>query len=235
MFFETRDLQVNYEKVEAIKGISMGLEKGMMACIIGANGAGKTSILRTISALKKAACGEIFFQGKRIDTMRTHEIVKMGISHVPEGRHVFPEMSIMDNLLMGAYLRKDKQNINKDLDKIFEDLPILKQRQKQYGGSLSGGEQQMLTMARALMNKPKMLLLDEPTLGLSPLMVKEVSKIIQQFNANGVSIILVEQNSRVALKISQNGYVLETGSIVLQGKSSDLINDDHVKEAYLGA
>ncbi|MBW2118492.1 MAG: ATP-binding cassette domain-containing protein, partial [Deltaproteobacteria bacterium] len=128
-----------------------------------------------------------------------------------------------------------KQNINKDLDKIFEDLTILKQRQKQYGGSLSGGEQQMLTMARALMNKPKMLLLDEPTLGLSPLMVKEVSKIIQQFNANGVSIILVEQNSRVALKISQNGYVLETGSIVLQGKSSDLINDDHVKEAYLGA
>jgi len=234
MFFETRDLQVNYEKVEAIKGISMGLEKGMMACIIGANGAGKTSILRTISALKKAACGEIFFQGKRIDTMRTHEIVKMGISHVPEGRHVFPEMSIMDNLLMGAYLRKDKQNINKDLDKIFEDLPILKQRQKQYGGSLSGGEQQMLTMARALMNKPKMLLLDEPTLGLSPIMVKEVSKIVQQFNANGVSIILVEQNSRVALKISQKGYVLETGSIVLQGKSADLINDDHVKEAYLG-
>lgn len=144
-------------------------------------------------------------------------------------------MSVMDNLLIGAYLRKDKQNINKDLDKIFDDFPILKQRQKQHGGSLSGGEQQMLTMARALMNKPRMLLLDEPTLGLSPLMVKEVSKIIQQFNANGVSIILVEQNSRVALKISQNGYVLETGSIVLQGKSADLINDDHVKEAYLGA
>jgi len=234
MFFEIRDLRVNYEKVEAIKGISMGLEKGMMACIIGANGAGKTSILRTISALKKAAGGEIFFQGKRIDTMRTHEIVKMGISHVPEGRHVFPEMSIMDNLLMGAYLRKDKENINKELDKIFDDFPILKRRQKQYGGSLSGGEQQMLTMARALMNKPKMLLLDEPTLGLSPIMVKEVSKIVQQFNANGVSIILVEQNSRVALKISQKGYVLETGSIVLQGKSADLINDDHVKEAYLG-
>jgi len=235
MFFEIRNLRVNYEKVEAIKGISMGLEKGMMACIIGANGAGKTSILRTISALKKAAGGEIFFQGKRIDTMRTHGIVKMGISHVPEGRHVFPEMSVMDNLLIGAYLRKDKQNINKELDKIFDDFPILKQRQKQHGGSLSGGEQQMLTMARALMNKPRMLLLDEPTLGLSPLMVKEVSKIIQQFNANGVSIILVEQNSRVALKISQNGYVLETGSIVLQGKSADLINDDHVKEAYLGA
>jgi len=235
MFFEIKDLRVNYEKVEAIKGLSMGLEKGMMACIIGANGAGKTSILRTISALKRAAGGEIFFQGEKISTLRSNEIVKMGISHVPEGRHVFPEMSIMDNLLMGAYLRKDKQNINKDLDKIFEDLPILKQRQKQYGGSLSGGEQQMLTMARALMNKPKMLLLDEPTLGLSPIMVKEVSKIIQQFNANGVSIILVEQNSRVALKISQNGYVLETGSIVLQGKSADLINDDHVKEAYLGA
>ncbi len=235
MFFEIRDLRVNYAKVEAIKGICMDLHKGVMACIIGANGAGKTSILRTISGLKKATSGEIFFQGKRIDTMRTHEIVKMGISHVPEGRHIFPEMSVKDNLLMGAYLRKDKQNINKELDKIFHDFPILKQRQKQYGGSLSGGEQQMLTMARALMNKPKMLLLDEPTLGLSPLMVKEVSKIVQQFNANGLSVILVEQNSRVALKISHKAYVLENGNIVLQGRSVDLINDDLVKRAYLGA
>lgn len=235
MFFEIKNLSVHYEKIEAVKDISLQLEEKNIICIIGANGAGKTTTLRTISGLKSPTRGEILLEGQRIDNLPTFKIVQKGISHVPEGRHVFPRMSVMDNLLMGSYLRKDKEEMKKDLENIMSIFPILNQRQKQMGGSLSGGEQQMLTMARALMNGPKLLLLDEPTLGLSPLMVKEVSLMTEKVNQNGVSVILVEQNSRVALKISHEGYVLETGSVALRGKSSELINNEHVKKAYLGA
>ena len=231
---EIRDLSVHYGKIEAIKGVSLRVEEGSVVCIIGANGAGKTTILRAISGLVKATRGEILFEGRRIDSLRTHELVGLGISQVPEGRRIFQEMSVMDNLLLGAYLRKDRGGVEKDLEGIFRHFPILGERKGQMGGSLSGGEQQMLTIARALMNRPKLLLLDEPTLGLSPLMVKEIARIVREINRSKVSVILVEQNSRMALKVSHRGYVLETGEGVLEGKSSELLDNEHVREAYIG-
>ena len=231
---EIRDLSVHYGKIEAIKGVSLRVEEGSIACIIGANGAGKTTILRAISGLVKATRGEIRFEGRRIDSLRTHELVGLGISQVPEGRRIFQEISVIDNLLLGAYLRKDRGGVQQDLEGIFRHFPILGERKSQMGGSLSGGEQQMLTIARALMNRPKLLLLDEPTLGLSPLMVKEIARIVREINRSKVSVILVEQNSRMALKTSHRGYVLETGEVVLEGKSSELIDNEHVREAYIG-
>ena len=234
MFFEIRGLVVHYEKVEAVRGISILAEEGECVCIIGANGAGKTTILKTIMGLKKPTTGEILFQGKRIDKLPTSNIVTEGVSLVPEGRMVFPDMSVRDNLLMGAYLRKDQKSVNRDLEEIFQRFPILRERQKQLGGSLSGGEQQMLTIGRALMNKPKMLLLDEPTLGLAPVIVSQIAKVVKEINQAEISIIMVEQNSHIALRISQRGYVLETGNIVMQDKSSVLIDNEYVKEAYLG-
>jgi len=234
MFFELRDLIVHYEKVEAVKGISISVTEGECVCVIGSNGAGKTTILRTISGLKKPTSGEILFKGKRIDKLSTSNVVSEGISLVPEGRMIFQDMSVKDNLLMGAYLRKDRKSVNIDLEDIFRRFPILKERQKQLGGSLSGGEQQMLTIGRSLMSKPKMLLLDEPTLGLAPLIVSQITTIVKEINQTGISVILVEQNSYVALQISEKGYVLETGNIAIEDMSSNLINNEYVKEAYLG-
>ena len=235
MIFETKNLRVHYEKVEAIRNVSLGIEGKLIVCIIGANGAGKTTFLRTTSGLKHPSEGEIWFEGHRIERLPPSEIVKMGISHAPEGRRIFQKMTVIDNLLLGCYLRADQKGISQDLNEIFLHFPILRERQKQMGGSLSGGEQQMLTIARALMSRPRLLLLDEPTLGLSPLLVREVAKIIKTINETGVCIMLVEQNSRVALRLSQKGYVLELGSIALEGNSLDLLNNEHVKKAYLGA
>jgi branched-chain amino acid transport system ATP-binding protein len=234
MFFEVRELTVHYEKVEALRGASISVEEGECVCIIGSNGAGKSTILRTISGLKKPTSGEIIFKGKRTDRLSAPKVVEEGISMVPEGRLIFQDMSVRDNLLMGAYLRKDRKTVDRDLEDILNRFPILRQRQKQLGGSLSGGEQQMLTMGRSLMSKPQILLLDEPTLGLAPLIVRLIAKIVKEINASGMSVILVEQNSLVALQISRRGYVLETGNIALKDESSNLINNQYVKEAYLG-
>ncbi len=234
MFFEIKGLVVHYEKVEAVRGINILIKEGECVCIIGANGAGKTTILKTVMGLKKPTTGEILFQGKRLDKLTTPHIVTEGVSLVPEGRMVFPEMSVKDNLLMGAYLRKEKESISLSLEEMFQRFPILRERQKQLGGSLSGGEQQMLTIGRALMNKPKMLLLDEPTLGLAPVIVGQIAKVVKEINQAGISIIMVEQNSHIALRISRRGYVLETGNIVMEDNSSILIDNEYVKEAYLG-
>jgi len=235
MLLEIKDLAVHYDKVEALKGISLSVEEGTIVTLLGANGAGKTTTLRTISGLKSATRGEIWFAGQRIDPLPPQEIVKAGIAQVPEGRRIFPKMSVLENLLMGAYLSKERKEVKQGLEEIFGHFPILRERLKQLGGSLSGGEQQMLATARALMSKPKLLLLDEPTLGLSPLMAQEVAGIVQSIGQKGFSAILVEQNARVALQLAHKGYVMETGRIVLGGSTSELvIKSEYVKKAYLG-
>jgi len=235
MLLEIKDLTVHYDKVEALKGISLTVEEGIIITLLGANGAGKTTTLRTISGLKSPTRGEIWFAGRRINHLSPQDIVKAGIAQVPEGRRVFPKMSVMENLLMGAYLCSSKQEIQKSLEEIYVYFPILKERKKQLGGSMSGGEQQMLSTARALMSRPRLLLLDEPTLGLSPLMAQEVAGIVGTIGQKGFSAILVEQNARVALKLAQKGYVMETGRIVLGGTTSELVTkSEYVKRAYLG-
>ena len=234
MFLEVRDLSVHYNKVEAIKGVSLELSQGQIVAILGANGAGKSTILRAISGVKIPTSGEIWFQGQRIDGKAPREIVKLGISHVPEGKRLFLEMSVEENLLMGAYLRRDRKEVNRSLGRVFEYFPILKERQSQTAGCLSGGEQQMLATARALMSNPQLLLMDEPSLGLSPIMVQEIAKITSAINQGGVSIVLVEQNARLALRLAHKGYVLETGNIVLQGDSGELQGSEYVKKSYLG-
>jgi len=235
MLLEIKDLTVHYDKVEALKGISLTVEEGIIVTLLGANGAGKTTTLRTISGLKSPTRGEIWFAGQRIDNHSPQDIVKAGIAQVPEGRRVFPKMSVMENLLMGAYLCSSKQEIKENLEGIFAHFPILEERLKQLGGSLSGGEQQMLSTARALMSRPKLLLLDEPTLGLSPLMAREVAGIVGSIGQKGFSAILVEQNARVALQLAQKGYVMETGRIALHGLTTELVTkSDYVKRAYLG-
>lgn len=235
MILELKNLVVHYEKVRALKGISLALKEKSIVTLIGANGAGKSTTLKTISGLKQSTSGEVWFLGQNINFLTPHGIVGMGIAQVPEGRRVFPYMSVYENLLMGAYLRKDREGVQKDFEVVYQHFPILKDRKNQNSGSLSGGEQQMLAMGRALMAAPKLLLLDEPSLGLSPVMVKEIGRIIVNINRQeGVSIILVEQNARMALKLSSQGYVLETGKIVLSGPSIDLLNNDHVRRAYLG-
>jgi len=235
MILELKNLVVHYEKVRALKGISLAMKENSIVTLIGANGAGKSTILKTISGLKQSTSGEVWFLGQNINFLSPHGIVGIGIAQVPEGRRVFPYMSVYENLLMGAYLRKDREEIQKDFEVVYQHFPILRDRKNQASGSLSGGEQQMLAMGRALMAAPKLLLLDEPSLGLSPVMVKEIGRIIVNINRQeGVSIILVEQNARMALKLSSEGYVLETGKIVLSGPSVDLLNNDHVRRAYLG-
>jgi branched-chain amino acid transport system ATP-binding protein len=234
MLLEIKDLRVHYGRAEALKGISVVVHEGSIVTLIGANGAGKTTTLRAISGLKRPSSGEIIFWEKRIDGMPAHRIVKIGIAHIPEGRMVFAPMTVLDNLKMGAHRRKDRGGIAKDLNNIYDHFPVLKERLGQLAGSLSGGEQQMLATARALMARPKLLLMDEPSMGLSPLMVGQVGKIIKNINQDGVSIMLVEQNARMALSLANTAYILEVGRIVLEGNAKELANDDNVRKAYLG-
>lgn len=234
MLLDIKDLRVHYGKAEALKGISVGMDTGKIVTLIGANGAGKTTTLRTISGLKAPTSGKIRFEETRIEGLSLHEIVKLGIAHVPEGRRVFATMSVLENLQMGAYLRKDRRKISQDLDRIYTHFPVLKGRMGQPAGSLSGGEQQMLATSRALMTDPKLLLMDEPSMGLSPILVAEVGKIIKDINREGISIILVEQNARMALKVAHFCYVLEVGKITTQGTAEELASDENVKKAYLG-
>lgn len=234
MLLEIKDLWVRYDLVEALRGISLNLGQGEIVTMLGANGAGKSTTLKTISGLKSPAQGEVWFREERIDGLPPHEIVRRGIAQVPEGRRIFPEMSVMDNLLMGTHLRRDSAGIKRDLEDIFTHFPILRERKNQQGGSLSGGEQQMLAIARALMTSPKIILMDEPTLGLSPLMVREIRRITGAINKNGVGIVLVEQNARMALSMAHRGYVLVTGRVVLEGDSQQLMNNDQVRKYYLG-
>jgi branched-chain amino acid transport system ATP-binding protein len=231
---EVRDLQVYYGTVEAVKGVSFHLDAGEMISLIGANGAGKSTILRALTGLVQPSAGTITFDNISLVGLSPHQIIRMGIGHVPEGRRLFPKMTVLENLKMGAYLQRRKADVAATLERIYEHFPILKERGQQRAGSLSGGEQQMLATARALMNRPRLLMLDEPSIGLSPIMTAEVGKIVQQINAMGVSIILVEQNAMLALTIAQRSYVLETGHIVMQGKAQDLLQDEGVKKAYLG-
>ena len=235
MLFEIKDLKVRYEGAEVVKGISLHLEEGEIVTLIGSNGAGKTTTLRTISGLKAPYTGEIWFQGTRIDSESPQDIVKMGIIQVPQGRGLFPYMSVSENLKLGAFLRKDKDAVHKDLAGLLEHFPRLMERSRQQAGTLSGGEQQMLAIASALMSKPKLLLLDEPSTGLSPIMVKEIGKIIVDINKEGTSILLVEQNAKLALQLADRGYVIETGNVVLKGMAKELLYSEHVKKAYLGA
>jgi branched-chain amino acid transport system ATP-binding protein len=235
MYFAVRSLSVRYDKVQALEHVSLELEQGEIIALIGANGAGKTTTLRAITGLTRPAAGEIWFEDERLDRLSPSEICARGVAMVPEGRHVYPYMSVRDNLLMGAYRRKDQAGVRADLEKVFVRFPRLKERVRQQGGTLSGGEQEMLVVARALMARPKLLLLDEPSLGLAPMVVREIARLITTINRDdGVSVILVEQNSRMALRISAHAYVLETGCVALSGSSAELLDNDHVRRLYLG-
>jgi branched-chain amino acid transport system ATP-binding protein len=235
MILSVQGVTVHYGKVAAVRDVSFDVQEGTIVTLIGANGAGKSTILKTISGLKYPTAGEIFFEGNRIDRFQPHDVVKAGISHVPEGRRLFPAMSVRENLSMGAYLRKKRKEIDRDYEKVFYYFPKLQEREKQRAGSLSGGEQQMLAIGRALMAKPKLLLLDEPSIGLSPLMSQMISRIVNTINKEeGVSILLVEQNAKIALRLANKGYVMETGSVVLEGEAGELLNNEMVKTAYLG-
>jgi branched-chain amino acid transport system ATP-binding protein len=234
MLLEIKNIRVHYGKAEALRGISLQVDEGEIITLIGANGAGKTTTLRTISGILTPTSGEIWVRAQKINGMPAYTILGLGIAHIPEGRRVFDTMTVLENLEMGAYLRKDKHAIARDLDKIYKNFPILKERRGQAAGSLSGGEQQMLAIGRALMADPRLLLMDEPSSGLSPVLVDEVGMIIGEINRSGVTIVLVEQNARMALKLANRAYVLETGSITLEGSTNDLLQDEHVKRAYLG-
>ena len=229
-----KDLEVYYGVIQAIKGVSFEVNQGEVIALIGANGAGKTTILHTITGLLAPKNGSVVFEGKELTKMPAHKIVSLGMAHVPEGRRVFADLSVYENLRMGAYTRKDRNDIEETLEKVYQRFPRLKERRNQMAGTLSGGEQQMLAMGRALMSKPKILLMDEPSMGLSPIMVNEIFSIIQEVSDSGTTVLLVEQNAKKALSIADRGYVLETGNIVLEGKASDLLNNDSIKKAYLG-
>ena len=228
------DINVFYGAIHAIKGVSLEVNEGEIVTLIGANGAGKSTILRTISGLLKPKTGSIQFVGQEIAGMPAHEIVKTGISQVPEGRRIFAEMSVLENLELGAFTRKDKDGIKADMESVFERFPRLKERIGQLAGTLSGGEQQMLAMGRALMSRPRLLLLDEPSMGLAPLLIKEIFTIIQDINKTGTTVLLVEQNANMALSIAHRAYVLETGRITLSGDAKELAASDEVRKAYLG-
>jgi branched-chain amino acid transport system ATP-binding protein len=232
---EIKNLTVNYGAICALRGISLEVKQGDIVTLIGANGAGKTTALRAISGLLKKQGGNVLYQGNNIAGLKPHQIVKMGISHVPEGRMVFANLTVMENLMMGAYLQTDRKVIQQELEYVFGIFPRLNERQKQVAGTLSGGEQQMLAIGRALMSKPKFLMLDEPSLGIAPILVKTIfEKIVEINRQHGISVLLVEQNANLALEISSYGYVLETGSIILKDKSSALRQNPQVKSAYLG-
>lgn len=231
---EVRDIQVFYGVIQALKGITIEVNEGEIVALIGANGAGKSTTMQSIMGLIHPKSGEIYYNGERIDKMPTHQIVKMGMTEVPEGRHIFQELTVMENIMLGAYTIKDREQKKQDLDKVFSLFPRLQERKNQVAGTLSGGEQQMLAISRALMSKPKLLLLDEPSMGLSPILVDEVFDIIKEIHKQGTTILLVEQNAEKALKIADKAYVLETGNITLSGTGKELRNNDLVIKAYLG-
>lgn len=231
---EIKDLCVNYGVIKALKGISFEVNEGEVIALIGANGAGKTTTLHTITGLINAKSGSIVLEGKDITRTPAHKIVKMGIAHVPEGRRIFQNLTVLDNIRLGAFTRKDKDGIAEDIEKVYKLFPRLSERKTQIAGTLSGGEQQMLAMGRALMSKPRIVVMDEPSMGLSPILVSEIFEIIESIRKQGTTVLLVEQNAKKALSIADRAYVLETGKIVLSGKASDLINDESVKKAYLG-
>jgi branched-chain amino acid transport system ATP-binding protein len=231
---KVNDINVYYGNIQALKGISLEVNEGEIVTLIGANGAGKSTLLKTLSGLLKPKTGTIEYLGNSISGKQPQSIVKAGISHVPEGRRVFANMSVEENLELGAYLRKDKKEIRKDMEKVYELFPRLLERRKQLSGTLSGGEQQMLAMGRAIMAKPKLLLLDEPSMGLAPLMVKNIFQIIEQINSEGTTILLVEQNANMALSIANRAYVIETGRVVVSGSAAELQSSEQIKQAYLG-
>ncbi|MFJ2742172.1 ABC transporter ATP-binding protein [Streptomyces sp. NPDC087440] len=231
---EVEDLRVAYGKIEAVKGISFQVEEGQVVTLIGTNGAGKTTTLRTLSGLLKPSGGSIRFDGKPLDGIPAHKIVAMGLAHSPEGRHIFPRLTITENLQLGAFLRTDKAGIEKDIQRAYDLFPILGERRKQAAGTLSGGEQQMLAMGRALMSQPKLLMLDEPSMGLSPIMMQKIMETIVELRASGTTILLVEQNAQAALSLADQGHVMEIGKIVLSGTGEHLLHDESVRKAYLG-
>ena len=229
-----KNIKTQYGQVKALKGVSIDVEEGTVVSLIGSNGAGKTTTLKSIFGIQKISDGEILFDGQRIDGRKPLEIAKMKIAYTMEGRHLLPQMTVLENLEMGAFIRKDKMGIKSDLDMICERFPILKDRMNQLAGNMSGGEQMVLTVGRALMSNPRLLLLDEPSLGLAPLVVKQIGQLIQEINQRGVTVFLVEQNSKLGLGAAQRGYVMEVGQIVLEGEAAELLANDHVKQMYLG-
>jgi len=231
---EVKELVVTYGKVKAVKGITFSVEHGQVVSLLGTNGAGKTTTLRTISGLLRPESGEIWFEGQRIDKMAAHKVVQLGLAHSPEGRRIFPRLTVEDNLMLGAFARKDAAGIATDLERVFNLFDILKERRSQPAGTFSGGEQQMLAIGRAMMSRPRLLMLDEPSMGLSPIMMQRIMSTIEELQKEGVTILLVEQNAAAALELSDHAYVLEVGSITLDGTGEQLLGDDRVKRAYLG-
>ncbi len=232
MLLELEDVWVRYGVVEALKGVTLAVDEGEIVTLLGANGAGKTTTLRTVSGLLRPFRGEVRYDGRRVDGVPAHEVVALGIGHVPEGRRIFPVMSVLENLEMGAYRRRG--SIRKELDRVFELFPVLAERRGQNGGTLSGGEQQMLAIGRALMSKPRLLLLDEPSMGLAPMIVSRIFEILGEINSQGTTVLLVEQNASQALRLARRGYVMETGEIVMTDDAATLLTDDRVRAAYLG-
>ncbi|MDD6572148.1 MAG: ABC transporter ATP-binding protein [Thermoflexaceae bacterium] len=231
---ELKDVNVSYGAIHAIHDVSLMVKDGEIVSLIGANGAGKTTILHTITGLKKASSGSIIYNGKDLMKVEPSKIITLGMAHVPEGRHIFPTMTVAENLEMGAYIRNDKSEIEETLKSVYDKFPRLYERRKQLAGTLSGGEQQMLAVGRAMMSKPDIILMDEPSMGLSPLLVKEIFKIIKEVHKAGITVLLVEQNAKMALSIADRAYVLETGRIAMSGDARELLNDNKVKKAYLG-
>lgn len=231
---KVKDLNVYYDAIHALKDVSFEVAEGEIVTLIGANGAGKTSILHTVSGLIRAKSGKILFMDREIQSVEAHEILKMGLAQVPEGRRIFAQMTVMENLEMGAYARKDRSNIASSIERVFQSFPRLKERRKQLAGTLSGGEQQMLAMGRAMMSLPKLLMMDEPSMGLSPILVDEIFSIIREINKGGTTVLLVEQNAHMALSIADRAYVMETGRVVKSGEARALLDDEDVKKAYLG-
>lgn len=234
MLLEFKNIVAAYGSITALKNVTFNVEEGQVVSLIGANGAGKTSTMRTITGLLKPSEGQVFFNGEDVTGLPTHKLVEKGISLVPEGRQIIEGLTVYENLEMGAYQRKDKEGVKEDIDRIYSIFPILNDRKDQLGGQLSGGQQQMLAIGRALMSKPKLLLLDEPSMGLAPLIVREIFDIVRRINEQGTTVLLVEQNAKKALEVAHYGYVLETGSMVLEGPAEEVMNNPRVKEAYLG-
>ncbi len=231
---ELRDVRIRYGAIEAVKGISLSVSEGEIVTLIGGNGAGKTTTLRTISGVKRPADGSIRFRGERIDGLPAHQVVARGIGHAPEGRRIFSRMSVRENLGMGAYGRTDQRGVREDLERVYSLFPVLKERERQAGGTLSGGEQQMLAIGRALMGRPQLLMLDEPSMGLAPLLVERIFSLIADIHAQGTTVLLIEQNAHMALRLADRGYVIESGEIVLEDRAQALLGNDAVRKAYLG-